>query len=124
MGRALRPILAFKPGVELDIANLDPGSIDMLRSALTTAPDMVGDLVVVTSASDGEHGQFSLHFVGRAWDIRFLGDRPGAIAPDVTGDDQKTMATDWARRMQTVLGIDYDVVTETDHIHVELDVGV
>ncbi len=118
----MKPRLRFKEGVVLDIVNLDRESIRILRAALRTAPDMIHGYVMVTSGVDGQHGKYSHHYLGRAFDIRFQGERPGAIVPDPSGKmTQRAMATDWARRMKTLLGAGYDVIAEKDHIHAEVD---
>ena len=64
--------------------------------------------MVVTSAKDGQHSAHSLHYEGRAVDIR-----------------TRTLSTDTAlefcRAVKRALGPDFDVVLECDHLHVELD---
>jgi len=68
----------------------------------------------VTSGLDGEHGWDSLHPFGRAVDLRTWKNDAGEQIDLPT--KQKM-----ARRLQTLLGTDYDVVVEGDHIHVEYD---
>jgi hypothetical protein len=107
----------FKPDVRLSDANLGPWVIRILRAALTTAPLMQGNVVVVTSAADSDHGPRSLHPEGRAFDLRFEGIRPGAIA----GNAPHALAALWCTRLRAWLGREYDVVLESDHIHIEYD---
>lgn len=64
--------------------------------------------VVVTSITDGKHGENSLHYKGQAVDIRirdYLTETLGAVV----------------NMCKESLGSDYDVVLEKDHIHVEYD---
>ena len=58
----------------------------------------------VTSGGDGQHSTKSLHYKGRAIDLR-------------TRDFPATPKT-WADRMQRVLGSYYRVLVESDHIHI------
>jgi hypothetical protein len=64
-------------------------------------PDMV-----VTSAVDGVHGFGSLHYVGYAVDLRIWGIESGFLPKFVEG-------------LSSDLGEEFDVVLESDHIHVE-----
>lgn len=119
--------IVFKDGVFLQEANLDPCMTELLRAAARTAPPLGDDTLVVTSAADGRHSAGSLHYVGRAFDIRTLGDRPGGIkVPDSIelgegGAYIDRAAHAWAGRMRQQLGPDYDVVVEGNHIHAEWD---
>ena len=60
-----------------------------------------------TSAVDGHHSRNSLHYDGRAIDIRTFD-----LPPDVSREQ-------YARLIRQRLSSDYDVVVEPDHIHVE-----
>ena len=64
------------------------------------------DALVITSARDGDHRPGSMHYQGDAIDLR------SRNLPDAFS------ARD---RLQTLLGDEYDVVLEADHIHVEYD---
>jgi hypothetical protein len=64
-----------------------------------------GEDVFVTSIRDSNHSLGSLHYDGNAVDIRPL--------HTVTIDDIKVE-----------LGIDFDVVDETNHWHLEFDPGI
>lgn len=125
MDRLLKPTLSLKTDVRLDISNLDPDSIAILRAALITAPPTIDDVVVVTSASDSVHSVNSMHYIGRAFDLRCFGDRPGGLRDpsggDVTERVQRDLAELWTRRLGVFLSSDYDVILESDHIHVEHD---
>lgn len=64
------------------------------------------DEMVVTSVVDGVHGFGSLHYVGYASDVRtweILDD----LLPKFTGG------------LSEALGPEFDVVLESDHIHIE-----
>lgn len=61
----------------------------------------------ITSAFDGTHQPGSLHYVGRALDFRRW--------------DIETSATLVCADLRKELGPDFDVVLESDHIHVEFD---
>jgi len=121
----MKPQLAFKPGVRFDIAHFDPLSLEMLRAALITAPPLIGDVMMVTSADDSHHKKGSRHYIGRAFDMRCFGDRIGGLRDldgDVIGEEQqRDIAAIWTARLAMFLGGDYDVVLEVDHLHVELD---
>lgn len=120
------PMIAFKPEVRLSGENLTTPSVAILGSLVRTAPAMQGDVIVVTSANDGRHGPGSLHGKGRAFDVRFLGERDGAVVPAGPGwidlaIRQRGVATAWVTRLRAALGPEYDVVLESDHVHLEYD---
>lgn len=70
--------------------------------------DTIGRNAVITSARDGKHMVGSLHFVGRAIDLR-------------TRDMPLMGSAAIAESLREVLGKDFDVVLEKDHIHLEYD---
>ena len=61
---------------------------------------------VVTSLVDQKHGYGSLHFQGSAVDLRIR---------HLEDDDVKLIV----KELSSALGVDYDVVLESDHIHLE-----
>ncbi len=63
---------------------------------------------VVTSLLDGKHSSKSLHYSGHAADLR-------------TRDLKGITAKEIADQIRGRLTIDYDVVVEDDHIHMEFD---
>lgn len=67
-----------------------------------------GYLCVVTSARDGEHMEDSLHYEGRALDLRHR----------QMPEERKTLICD---ELRDTLGNDWDVVCEDTHIHIEYD---
>ena len=62
--------------------------------------------VVVTSVVDGVHSQGSLHYVGYAADLRIWAIEDNEL-------------DEFARGLSEELGVEFDVVLETDHIHME-----
>lgn len=96
--------MLLKLGV--DISKLS----DPIRRQLTRIDgiylDLTGTEAVVTSTYEGTHSPSSLHYVHRAIDLRL------PIPAHRTAVVQK---------MKQQLGKDYDVVLETNHIHVEHD---
>lgn len=61
--------------------------------------------VVVTSTYEGNHSASSLHYGNDAFDVRFPVQFPGTVLAGV----------------RAALGPEYDLVEETDHIHIEYD---
>lgn len=66
-----------------------------------------GSDLVITSAKDGKHSAKSLHYEGKAIDIRIW---------KIANRAQQVIA-----EMKAQLGPEYDVVLEDDHIHLEYD---
>lgn len=66
-----------------------------------------GTELVITSAHDGKHMDGSLHYKGRAIDIRTWA---------IKGREMEVIA-----KLKAKLGRDYDIVVESDHIHLEHD---
>ena len=67
-----------------------------------------GQKFTLTSVCDGRHKVNSLHYVGKAFDIRVY---------DLRGISSYVMAS----RLQEALGSEFQVIVEPDHIHVEFD---
>ncbi|PHQ68463.1 MAG: hypothetical protein COB92_00595 [Robiginitomaculum sp.] len=74
------------------------------------ADEAPGVTPVITSGGDGTHSTNSLHYDGNAVDLR-------------TNNLTQAQTTTVASALSTSLGSDYDVVVESDHIHVEYDPG-
>lgn len=68
--------------------------------------EMFSKDMVVTSLHDGKHSSGSLHYSGNAFDMRTWG---------IVDDD----LTKYKAALNSRLGVDFDVVIESDHIHVE-----
>ena len=98
--------LSLKPGVVLT----------GLRTEMAIAAQVVADVYaelgadcVITSALDSTHSANSLHYVGAALDFR---------TSVLSAEDQGSLVETVKER----LGEDFDVVLETDHLHIEHDV--
>ena len=105
--------LQIKDSAYIHARHFDPCMIPIWVVALETAPQMEDEIVWVTDGHRlvgvGYHPQF------RALDFRTR----NIIAEN---DGERTEeAIAWQRRMRKRLGIDYDVVLEDDHMHVECD---
>ena len=93
----------IKSGV--DLRGLTP----QMAIAYTIACKVYGQYdCVITSGNDGKHGPNSLHYVGKALDLRTRHLHGQAIQQIVD-------------RLREALGDQYDVVLESDHIHLEWD---
>lgn len=67
-----------------------------------------GQELVVTSARDGIHSAGSLHYYGRAVDLRTRYFSEGTLNEVV-------------EELRSVLGEDYDVIVHSTHAHIEFD---
>ena len=93
----------IKSGV--DIRGLTP----QMAIAYTIACRCYGQYdCVITSASDGKHGPNSLHYKGQALDLR---------TRHLNGQGLQAVY----HKLKESLGEQFDVVLESDHIHVEWD---
>ena len=98
--------MRLKAGVDLTGV-----SWHMFLAAVMIEPIFVahGEQLVITAGVDGEHMDGSLHYQGLALDFR---------TRDMNEDDVKVVASN----CQTLLHpLGYDVVMESDHIHIEYD---
>lgn len=90
----------------------EPSAVDPIIDAAKPLYEPTEQRLVITSAADGVHSKGSLHYPengsegGQALDLRIWN----------LPDPQRT-----ANELQRELGADYDVVLESDHIHVEMD---
>ena len=95
--------------------------VEIVKGGICVTPEIlhamaVADVVagnfgveaVCTSILDGKHMATSLHYSGRAFDLR---------TRDIPLGQREAFRADIALR----LGPDYDVVLEGDHIHCEID---
>lgn len=94
--------MLIKAGVDISRLNRE------IRRALSEVQEVLNKWaseLVITSTFEGNHSPGSLHYANDAIDIR---------KPDVSSE----LVYD---ELKVKLGIDYDVVLESDHIHVEYD---
>ncbi len=99
--------MQIKAGV--DIRGMQPQVV----LAMVTADriyEEAGRELVVTSVCDGKHGEGSLHYSGSAFDLR-------TTAAGIPAEAVQRIAA----KLRAALGAQFDVVVESDHIHVEFD---
>lgn len=98
-------MLRFKPEVRIGYFDERAGlvlhyaSVFSLRSGID---------LEVNSANDSAHGASSLHPTDLAWDLDTVGDKPEDLVK-------------LGRFLASHLPAGYDVVRESDHVHVEFD---
>lgn len=100
------PAFATKPGATLSVRP----EIQHARAVIANIWAKHGYVLTVTSGTDSTHKADSLHYVGLAEDYR---------TRDVAPSDLVIMVND----VRASLGSDYDVIIESDHLHVEYDPG-
>jgi len=69
-----------------------------------------GHDAVITAVRDGKHKDGSLHYRGQAFDLR-------TVAAGMSPEKSERIAS----KLRAALGPQFEVVVETDHIHVEFD---
>jgi hypothetical protein len=99
--------MKVKPGVRPDGVRPETLYAIMVADSLFRAR---GGECTVTSLCEGKHSQNSLHYVGRAVDLRIR---------DVASKD--TVIPAIVRDLKEALGAAYDVILEPTHIHIEFD---
>lgn len=111
----LNPPMSAKKGVELDRL-LPPLRQWLAPMSYLWKAFFMGDLNGMTITSghegvpgDGVHGKDSLHYKGHAVDLR------------VRDVDNARAHYQFVQALKILLGKDYDIVWEGDHIHVEYD---
>jgi len=89
-----------------------------IRRALNIIEDVyiniAGHESIITSTTEGTHSPSSLHYAGQAVDIALPGAHNMYVRP---GGSTNAVV----KKLREMLGKDYDVVLEKDHIHVEYD---
>ena len=100
------PKLYLKDEVKINGAHFYPEMTRIVDALRVTAPKLSDNAVWITSANDGKHMAGSLHYKNRAFDVRIWN-----ILDDT--------AEAWVGRLKAMLGKDYDIVLEKDHIHLE-----
>jgi len=76
----------------------------------------LGHDAFMTSANDSQHSAKSLHYKHRAWDFRIREDN-SLMNYNYQPHQLRTLV----RALQANLGAYYQVILESDHIHVEYD---
>lgn len=69
---------------------------------------MFGRPLIITSIRDGRHGKNSLHYIGKAFDVRIY-------------DKSKSQIIMFFNCLKRELDSRLDIVLEKDHIHIEYD---
>ena len=104
--------MLLKPGVRLKCLRRE------IRRALNVIEEVyiniAGHESIITSTDEGTHSPGSLHYAGQAVDIAL----PGAHNMYVRSTASVNVVV---KKLKEMLGKDYDVVLEKDHIHVEYD---
>lgn len=100
------PAFATKPGATLSVRY----EIQRARAIIAAIWLAHGYTLTVTSGTDSTHKADSLHYAGLAEDYR---------TRDVAPSDLVIMVNE----VRAQLGSDYDVIVESDHLHVEYDPG-
>ena len=93
--------MKFKDGVVWE--NMHPKIIDNM-DGVEAVFRKFGVEAVITSGRDGKHKDGSFHYKGQAFDLRTW-----------------HLIEQVAFRLRQYLGHDFDVIVESDHIHVEYD---
>lgn len=107
------PKLKLKDGVKVNGAHFDPEVTDIIAALLKTAPPLEDDTVWITSAADGKHMPGSKHYIDRALDVR---------TRNIIGGH--AVARQWVEVLSKELGPNYDIILESDHLHIEHDVHI
>lgn len=102
----MRMAIALKSSAR--ITGVRPETLFAIRVAEGVFQDRSLGLMTITSCTDGKHSPGSRHYTGGAFDIR---------TRDIPKDQWQIVAGDIRER----IGIEYDVVVEKDHIHIEHD---
>lgn len=93
-----------KPGVCLEVTPVVINAWPKIQKAFRAH----GYEAVCTSANDGTHSDGSLHYVGKALDLR---------SRHIPMEEQQLIL----KSLRDTLGADWDVILESDHYHLEYD---
>ncbi len=104
---ARRVMAAIKEGVDFG-SEIKPTTRRIIDAA-EYAFGKYGIIPTITSAMDGSHMATSKHYTGDALDWR------------IWESDARGLTNTIVSEMRYYLGSDYDVVLESDHIHIEYD---
>lgn len=96
--------LSIKPGVS--VRGIRPELVLALFISQGVLDELWSNPGRITSCTDGKHSPGSLHYVGLAADIGIRELPPG-------------VAQKYCDQLKIALGAEFDVVLESDHIHLE-----
>ena len=94
--------------VPVEVQGIQPEILFAIMVANSIFAANYGHDVVITSVTDGDHGKGTLHKHGYAVDFR---------TRDMAPNTQKIIT----ESLKKCLGDQYDVVLESNHIHIEFD---
>lgn len=99
---------------KVNIDGLNPCMFDKLEGIENICKSVIGNKyeMTITSAKDGYHSNGSKHYIGDAIDIRTF---------DMGGEKNVDKV---CNILSYMLGENYDVVNEYDHIHIEYDIKI
>lgn len=103
--------MQVKPGVRFD--KFHPSGVAVIVAAEVVWRRLWLGEPTITSGTDGEHMNGSLHYEGRAWDLRSRSNGGTWHPPGVRAEV--------VRLLREQLGPDFDVIDEGNHYHVEHD---
>ena len=105
--------LRIKEGVS--IRGLQPQAFHAWYVAGEVYAELYNADCYLTGGVDGKHGHGSLHYVGLAIDLRIR----NLVTPDAITDMTIDKAVVIQAELKTRLGVEYDVVLESNHFHIE-----
>ena len=86
-----------------------PKNLQIACAAINAVAQLSADYnIIITSGTDGVHMEGSKHYTGDALDLRI-------------SNIPKDQLQRYIKALKGRLGPDFDVVLESDHIHVEFD---
>jgi len=95
--------MRLKPGVRILGVKTE-----ILIAIIVTERAFRPNELVITSITEGSHVRGSEHYTGNAFDCRIR-------------DMSEVRAKEIAHQIGSNLGADFDVIMETDHMHIEFD---
>lgn len=108
--------ILLKPGVILTGAHFEEPIARIVAILAATCPPTSDGILWITSGRDGHHMPNSFHYRDAALDFRIHN-----IAGVTEPYKQDPKVLEWVREARALLGPNYDLVIEVDHLHVERD---